>query len=457
MKVGWIKNSLCLFCLSLPTVLQAAATAQNETPGVLDRVQTVDNPELAELIRVAIETRKDINEEAAFEIIRKVTQSYAQITLLDEQIAEVSRKVVSATLADIRSELRLAKAELESKRTTEMANLRAAMGVIPRLPSPEQPIRTLNAWVSLQIIGDRVYVLDSQKPFSEYWAYQRWKPAGLLSEKETLDYVRGRLKDKESLPILFHIYYDPETKTVAEDLRNKVISAAIKNNAHMDAVVRLQEITWTGSGTSTFFVRSGTIRILHPAEALQRPDGGREPLTSGLVDPADVEQHILWRLLKPKNVPLTFRIEYDQASDALGKKVADTARTVVKRLGIADLAEVVAVPVEPIPETVFLGRWRAITKGDIQMLDIQPGDVCQAIKGEGTGSIKAGASAPGTWFMTTQDIVIDINDVSPYGPDYIYRGDFDEEGNLVIERGVIYPQGTFYESGPSRTILKRVQ
>ena len=93
MQAVRIKKSLCLLCL----FLAAAAMAQNKTPSVLDRVQKVDDPELGELIRLAMENRKGTNEKEALEIMRKVTLSYVQIKLLDQQIAEVSRKIKAET------------------------------------------------------------------------------------------------------------------------------------------------------------------------------------------------------------------------------------------------------------------------------------------------------------------------------------------------------------------------
>ena len=64
-------------------------------PSVLDRVQRVDDPELGELIRVAmaVEGRENLDQKQRLELIRKVTLGYAQIKLLDQQIAEVSRKI----------------------------------------------------------------------------------------------------------------------------------------------------------------------------------------------------------------------------------------------------------------------------------------------------------------------------------------------------------------------------
>ncbi len=128
MQAEWIKKSLFLLCLGLATV----AMAQSKTPSVLDRVQNMDDPELGKLIRVALENKPSLDRSENLELIRKVTLSYTQIKLFDQQIAEVSRKIEARTgPAEMRYELTLAKTELEAKLMTELANLRELMGIIP--------------------------------------------------------------------------------------------------------------------------------------------------------------------------------------------------------------------------------------------------------------------------------------------------------------------------------------
>jgi len=466
MRTEQIKKLLCVLCLGLPVVLGAVAMAQSQTPSILDRVQRVEDPELGDLIRLAMENRKNISKEEAFDIVRQVTQTYAQIKLLDLQIEQIAQKAEATTgPAEMRYELLLAKAELESKRTTELANLRELAGIIPKLPLAAQPIETLNAYISLEIIGERLYILECQKPFIDYWIVQRWKFAGFLSEKETLDYLRGKLKDADSLPIRIELYYSRETNDAATALRNKIISVAKETKSQMETEVRLKSATDTvGDGNATFYLRQGKITTFYTHDAMMRPDGGPEPLASGLVNPKDLEQHILWRLTSPKSVPLTFRIEYDQASASLARQVADTAKAVVKRLGIGELADVETVRVEPVPETAFLGRWRGATRGDIHEIDIRPGGVCQVTMGDRfgkdktQGAAKARSTVSGTWLLTTNEIVIDINDISPFGAEYYYRGYLEEDGSLIVDKGLIYVQGTFRVSGaPRQMILKKVE
>jgi len=449
--------AIVIAALVLLPMARGTEGGQSGTSKLMDRIQREDDRELGELIRVAMANHKGASEKEILEITRRVKQGHAQILLLDLQIEEVAGQIGSTPGPDeTRRQLLQTKKELEAKRMAEMGNVREAMGIIPRLPFDKQPTANLNAWVSLQVLEQRVVVLDVQKPFLEYWPMLRHKVAGLLSEKETLDYVRGRLKDKDSLPIRIDVYYKPETNRAAEDLRQKIVSLARETHAEMDTEVRLERTTYVGSGESTFFLREGKIRTFYP-DPVQRPDGGPKLLVTGLVDPNDIEQCILWRLTKPKNVPLTFRIEYDEASTKLAKQIADTAKAVAKRVGLAELVEVAGALVEPVPETAFLGRWQVITPGEIQTIEIQPRGICQVTMGKGTAAIKAGANVPGTWLPTTKEIIVDINDKVWGKTHYIYRASVNADGNLRVEKGSIYPQGSYYYEGSAQIASKVVQ
>jgi hypothetical protein len=464
MKRGWTKKWLCLACVGLPLVLStggigqtAVGADQSGTGSVLERVQRENDPELSELIRIALTNRKDVGEQERLEVMRKVTQCYAQIRLLDQQIEQVAQKIkATAAPAEMQSELVLAKAELEAKRATELANLRELMGVVPRFPFESQPIPTLNTWLSVLPVDERALVLDALKPFEDYWALERHKVAGLLSEKETLDYIRRRLQAGDGLPIRIDIYTKPETNSMCLRLRDAIRLLAQGAGAEMQAEVSLKPITWVGTGTSTFYVREGRIRTLYPA-AVRRPDGGGKLLTSGLVAPDEIEQSILWRVTMPKNVPLTFRIEYGETSAPLARQVADTARAVAQRLGIADLVEVVGVLVEPVPETAFLGRWEALGKGCVRAIDIQTQGICEIVMGEGSRAIQAGTSVKGTWLPLMKEVLADVNDKTANQPHYHYLASLNEKGNLVVDRVEVYPQGSIDVTGVGRAILKKVQ
>ncbi len=455
MKAKWIKKSLCLLlCFGLATT----AIAQSNTPSILDRVQNVDDPELAELIRAAIENQakfRQSSQEETLELTRKVTLSYTRIKLLDEQIEQVSRKIEAQTgPAEMRNELRLAKMELESKLLEEVADLRHVMGITPRHPFDKKPIESLSSWVFLRVLDQGVYVLNTLHPFQEYWGRRRYKSSGLQSEKEALDYVRERLKDPNNLPVRIDFYHTGEMSSAAKDLRGKVVSLIREANCQMEAEVSMKLIDWIGSDESTFFLRNGTISTLHAGGAgVQRPDGGSTPIVTGVVEPNDLDQNILWRLLHPSNVPLKFRIEYDEPSSKLARRTTDRVRSIAKDLGIGEVVEVERTLVEAVPETSFLGRWQAITKGEVDTISIQPTGVCVFAMSPGSRSSKAGVSVPGRWFLTPRKIIMDIKDKRD--KNYIYRGYLDNEGNLVVERGIIFPQGSF-KTGDRPTVFKKV-
>ena len=455
MKAKWIKKSLCLLvCLGMAT----AAIAQGDTSSVLDRVQNVDNPELSELIRLAIENKSKLHkldQRETMELIRKVTLSYTQVKLFDQQIAEVSRKIEARTgPAEIRYELTLVKTELEAKLMTELANLRELMGIIPKHAFDKKPIESLSSWIILRVLDEGVYVLDSLQPFKEYWARRRYKSSGLQSKKDALDYVRERLKDPNNFPVRIDHSYTAEMSNAAKDLHGKVVSLIREANCQMEAEVNLAPIENIGSGESTFFLRGGTISTLHARGVpLKRPDGGSKPIVTGVVEPNDLEQHILWRLLRPKNVPLKFRIEHDETSSRLARQTADKVRAVAKDLGISELVDVERILVEAVPESAFLGKWQAIKKGDVQTIDIQPTGFCVFVQSSGSKPIRGGMSVPGRWFLTPKEIHMDIKDERKYYN--VYRGHLDKEGHLVVDKGEIHVEGSF-QPLPHPTVFKKV-
>ena len=122
MGMEQIKKVLRVLCLGLPMILGAAASAQVETPSVMSRVHTVEDPELGDLIRLAMENRPTTSKDDVYDVFRQITQTYAQIKLLDLQIEQIAQKAgTTSGPVEMRYELLLAKAELESKRTTELA------------------------------------------------------------------------------------------------------------------------------------------------------------------------------------------------------------------------------------------------------------------------------------------------------------------------------------------------
>ncbi|MEN6577205.1 MAG: hypothetical protein ABFD90_12750, partial [Phycisphaerales bacterium] len=71
-------------------------------------------------------------------------------------------------------------------------------------------------------------------------------------------------------------------------------------------------------------------------------------------------------------------------------------------------------------------------------------------------AIKAFATVEGVWFPTTNEIIIDIKDKSEWGADDVYRVR-PGEGSLIVERGTIYPQGSWHSAGGLPMVLKKAR
>jgi hypothetical protein len=238
--------------------------------------------------------------------------------------------------------------------------------------------------------------------------------------------------------------------SAAGNFQRQLRAIAVETNTQMEAEIHAEVITWTGTGQAPFFVRGGQIRTLYPVP-VRRPDGhDNKTLATGLVESGDLAQHILWRLTMPKNVPLTFRIEYDRAGFDQAQHVANEIRRIAKRLNIDELVDVNSVLADPIPEAIFLGQWRAVTAGEIKEVAIRPEGKTELLmrKWSDHGAPMTRVAAP--WTLGTKDIFIET------GTWEMYRGEIDGEGRLVLDRGQIYPQGTWNDEGGSPIAFEKI-
>ena len=144
--------------------------------------------------------------------------------------------------------------------------------------------------------------------------------------------------------------------------------------------------------------------------------------------------------MHPSNVPIKFRIEHDQTSSKLARQTTDKVRIIAKDLGIGELVDVDRILVESVPESAFLGRWQAFTRGEVQIIDIQPNGVCVFAMSPGAKLVRGEMSLPGKWFLTPQKIFMDIKDQLKL---IVYRGQINKKGHLVVDRGEIHTEGRF--------------
>jgi hypothetical protein len=164
--------STILMCAGLVLLASCLGLAQEKAGSVLSRLQTIEDPELGELIRVAIDNYRRLytsgpGSDEELKIVRDVTEAYARITLLDRQI-EATKRHIGETAGEVRQEMILAGAELESKRTMELASLRQIMRIIPTHAFGRRPVDQLKVWLVLDALDDKtVAVYEGRQPFRE--------------------------------------------------------------------------------------------------------------------------------------------------------------------------------------------------------------------------------------------------------------------------------------------------
>ena len=224
---------LIIFCgtILVLTGFTKSTIAQiaREEKSVLNRVQKIEDPELGELIRIAIENTNspELNEIALYlpgnpeykrlksiiqsqelEVVRKVTEAYTEIKLLDNQIEQADKRINSKNIPEaLANELLLAKYEMEAKLTNKLAELRETMNIIPLHPLGRRALEQINNWIKLDVIGNQVAVFNCSKPFIEYASDMKHNFIKLMSHDEAFNYIRSNVK---TLPVRIDISRNAE-------------------------------------------------------------------------------------------------------------------------------------------------------------------------------------------------------------------------------------------------------
>lgn len=338
--------------------LTGSLTAKEQV-SVLSRVQTVDDRELGELIRVALENlseskrlakihpnsknyeeQREAVETAKLETVRLVTEAYAAIKLLDSQVEQTDAKLHSSGLPEpLARELILAKAELESQRETKLAQLREVMRIIPRHVLGRKPVNQLNGWLKLDVIGDQICVFNCSKPFQEYAYSMRHHFVKLASEAEVIAYTADFMMKKDHLPVRVDISRNIDGIKLSEKLQKKLLNSIKTLNLEMEAEVHLDEGIRGEPGQTKLYIEKGTISTSFRS---RRIGGNRivRELTNP-IDPNDFNMYFRdWVVGRPGQLPLRIRIEHDQESMDLTLRVVEEMKETVKELGIENFVEI---------------------------------------------------------------------------------------------------------------------
>ncbi|MBP8305039.1 MAG: hypothetical protein KBE04_13040 [Phycisphaerae bacterium] len=329
---------------------------------VLNRVMTVEDPGLAECLRVAVENIPAPTTTAAvpayerqrLETIKTVTESYAQIRLFDAQIEEVDKRLRTSPLPDgLSYELVTARAELQMKRTTELARLRLAMGVLPRYAFAQRPADQLKDWILLDVPDpNHVCVLRYQKPFQDYFPGST-DLVTVLSGKQVDRYVSEVLLGRQNLPLRVTISRTTEGFDYAAEVYDRVVRASARAGVETEADVRL-EAGVHGLGAGELYAMHdggvGKVGYGRPQYVNRRAGSAVVRQLVGLLDPNHIDAAVRDDLAGTRWFPARWIIRHDLQSKDLAVGIAAVIRKTASSLGLSQLVEVETKEVSD-------GRW----------------------------------------------------------------------------------------------------
>ncbi len=355
------EKGVLICCMFVMSAGLTGAAIGKEQASVLSRVQTIDDRELGDLIRVALENlpeskrlaklhpmskdyeeQKEAVETAKLEIVRLVTETYAAIKLLDSQIEQTDAKLNSPGLPEtLAREFILAKAELESQREMKLAQLREVMRIIPKHILGRKPVNHLNGWLKLDVMDNWVCMFECSKPFQEYAYNMRHHFVKLGSAEEAMSYAEDFMAKRDHLPVRIDILRNVGGIKRSEELQRRLINTIKNLNLEMEAEVHLDEGIRGGPSESSLSVEKGKIGTGHRTRRI-----GREivrELTS-LIDPNELDNYFRgWLVGRPGQLPQKILIEYDeddQSKDLVLRTVKAIEET-VKELGVEKYVEII--------------------------------------------------------------------------------------------------------------------
>jgi hypothetical protein len=339
---------------------------------MLDRVLTVDDPELGECLRAAIKhvptptsptgsvTARVISiyhaarnkaDARKIEITRAVTESYAQIKLLDSQIDQIDKRLKMGSSANtpnaLHHELMLARAELESKRIQELAKLRETMGIIPRHAFGEIQLGQLTTAITLDVLDEQhVLVFQGKKPFKVSTRNQNCDFLTLITKEEVPQYMGKILQSKEKLPLRVDILRREDSRALSETVHAQLIQQITQSGTELETDVRsIREIS--RHPAYHYYCIKGEIGTGYSS---RQNGGGNHPYLLNISNEKNLMDRVLSKLSGPTLLPVEYIIEYDDVGLKSAEQTANTIKKLAEEQHISDL---VTVTLEPTKRTWY--------------------------------------------------------------------------------------------------------
>ena len=346
---------VCFICILLGS--SVISTLGAEQTSIIDRLQKVEDPELEELIRFAVTNTPEAKRadeqfrgltgdgggdprgsyrnqmwkaaKVGVQIARRVTEEYAQIRLMDTQIEQIAVKI-KASQKEILSELILAKAELEAKRMTKLAELREIMNIVPKHAFGHQSERDLKNWLALDVRGDMVHIFRYRKPFiGRDYLPSSTDVVTVTSTEKAAKYIQDLMKKRKDFPLRITIFRTESGIKVSEQLYAQIIEIIKNAKAQFEADVYLMKVR-NGLSEEHYFLHEGQIYDKWD------PDGQDHHRWRGDFSEEFVEK----RLTTPGSLPRKYNIEHDAASKDLAARMIDTIKAKTKELKLERYVEI---------------------------------------------------------------------------------------------------------------------
>jgi hypothetical protein len=335
-------------------------SAADEEKSVLSRVMTVDDPGLAECLRAALGSTPPAEQGDAkrLETVRVVTESYAQIKLFDALIAEIDKRLRESHVPDgLTHELVGARADLEMKRTTELAKLRVAMHIVPRYPLGQWPVDQLNGWLVLDVIDPNcVCVFTQEKPFQDMPSLRNARFTEQKSGEQVEVMLSQWIGRKDMMPLRIDVLRAPGGDREGVRLYEISQGLARKAGVEMRVDLRLRAAVRARSERQLFVV-GGKIGMSQAIAGSASGDTGpRVHMLRDVMAPAEQEAWLRDTLrLRPGEFPMDWTIEYHLASQELAAQTARQVQEIARQNGVESLVRITLEQTKS-PWPVDLGR-----------------------------------------------------------------------------------------------------
>jgi hypothetical protein len=341
MKIKFNLFILAVVTLTLCSYMSPSLFAANE-PTVLERVRKVEDPELAELINIAIDNLPQSKlqgnpddrvqhskleyevEIAKAKAIRTVTETYAQIKLLDEKIKQINIRIDrSKTTKDIESELLLAKSTFEAERITKIGELRESMNLTPWTPFGPKEFKDLNAWIKLEITDDVIQIFEANKPSNESFTRNDFTHLSSYALDDTVKYLEGIFKRLDAMPIRIDLSATKEGSALAEKFQEHI--KIIAKNAKADLQTAL------ASKIEVIYTKYSILEVANESNVLY---------DKAAISMNTFDDYFKSCLQRPGALPRIYQITYRQNLKDKAKELEDALNAVIKELGYTKYVKV---------------------------------------------------------------------------------------------------------------------